>query len=218
MAATRCGGLVDSVIDGRTGVLVAPSDPGDLARGILSLLDDREAARAFGRNGRQLMLEKFTLRKTVEDLDALYRSLAATAGGRYRLPRGIWRAAVGSFVCAYLAGRYWLLDLRLLPALDAGWRPWHLSRWRLLAARLKYAVMRRIMPARAAALTEAAAAPTPLNEQFRSSAAPQPSPPGRIMTAARMRLYRFYAFVGRRKLGWGLRRRAKDTLKRALRL
>ncbi|MEW6639285.1 MAG: glycosyltransferase family 4 protein [Pseudomonadota bacterium] len=216
MVATRCGGLVDSVIDGRTGVLVEPSNPADLARGILRLLNDREAARAFGRNGRQLMLEKFTLRKTVEDLDALYRSLAAVTGSGYRLPRGIWRAFVGCFVCAYLAGRYWFFDLRLLPALDAGWRPWQLSRWRILGARLKYAVMRRAMPARAAALAEAAATQTPRNEQFRSAAA-TPLSPG-PMTPARMWLYRFYAFVGRRKLGWGLRRRAKEALKKVLRL
>mgnify|MGYP000231561406 CR=1 FL=1 len=73
--ATRTGGLVDSVIDGETGVLVQPRDPADFARGIVSLLRDREAARALGERGRALMLEKFTLRKTAEDLHALYQAL-----------------------------------------------------------------------------------------------------------------------------------------------
>lgn len=226
MVATRCGGLVDSVIDGRTGILVQPSDPADLARGILTLLDDRDTAHQLGRNGRQLMLETFTLRKTVENLDALYRSLTAAAGAGYSLPRSVWRAFAGCFVCAYLAGRYWFFDLRLLPALDAGWRPWHLSRWRGLAARLKYAVMRRLAPAPTDAAGPAAQ-DMPRNEQFRSAVAvplaPLSTPASAdpfagLKTAARMRLYRFYAFVGRRKLGWGLRQRAKAMLKRTLRL
>ena len=41
--ATRVGGMVDSVIDGRTGILVRPGDPEDLARGIVELLRDRAA-------------------------------------------------------------------------------------------------------------------------------------------------------------------------------
>ncbi|MGO4713141.1 glycosyltransferase family 4 protein [Bradyrhizobium sp. 2TAF24] len=224
MVATRCGGLVDSVIDGRTGVLVTPSDPADLARGIVTLLRDRDTARQLGGNGRQLMLEKFTLRRTVDALDALYRSRAAKAGAGYWLPRSAWRAFAGCFVCAYLAGRYWFVDLRLLPALDAGWRPWHLSRLRVLAARLKY-TLRRFATAQAETAAPAAH-DVPHNEQFTSVAVaprvvvadpPKADPFAGLKTAARMRLYRFYAFVGRLKLGWGLRQRASDMMKGTLR-
>ena len=41
---------------------------------------------------------------------------------------------------------------------------------------------------------------------------PQPiAPQARLL--ARMMLYRFYAFVGRQKLGWGLRARLRGTLR-----
>ena len=35
MVATRVGGLIDSVVDGETGILVAADDPASLAKGIL---------------------------------------------------------------------------------------------------------------------------------------------------------------------------------------
>ena len=73
--AVPSDGLTDSVIDGETGILVGPGDPAELARGILQLLRDRPMAREFGRRGRRLMLEKFTLRRTVEDEHLLYQAL-----------------------------------------------------------------------------------------------------------------------------------------------
>jgi glycosyltransferase involved in cell wall biosynthesis len=74
--ATRVGGLTDSVVDDVTGVLVAPVDPVDLARGILELLRNPLRARELGRAGRQRMLARFTLSKTIADLHALYVDLA----------------------------------------------------------------------------------------------------------------------------------------------
>src|SRR5205814_808808 len=66
--ATRVGGLTESVVDGETGVSVNPGDPADLARGILSLLRDPQAARTLGKVGRARMLARFTLQRTVADL------------------------------------------------------------------------------------------------------------------------------------------------------
>ncbi len=82
MVATRVGGLVDTVRDGETGVLVRPSDPDDLARGILEMLRDPEKARTLGRAGRRLMLERFTLSRTVKDLAELYHGLISEAERR----------------------------------------------------------------------------------------------------------------------------------------
>ena len=62
--ATRVGGLPDLVIDGQTGVLVNPSDPEDLARGICTLLRDPARGRALGLAGRALALRTITLKKT----------------------------------------------------------------------------------------------------------------------------------------------------------
>lgn len=222
MVASRCGGLVDSVIDGETGVLVEPGDPVDLARGIRALLSDPMRAKALGRNGRQRMLQRFTLRSTVEELHALYAELAEGNRRGYRMPISLWHAVIGCFVSGYLAARYWFFDLRLLPALDAGWRPWHLPRLRDLAARLKYRALQRwrLLVSRAPARPARPARPTRIvavNEQFRNTAVAAPAGPvvpNRLTVSARMTLYRFYAFIGRRKLGWGLRRRAKLILRR----
>jgi glycosyltransferase involved in cell wall biosynthesis len=84
MVATRVGGMVDSVRDGETGVLVNPSDPSDLARGITQLLRDPKHARALGQAGRRLMLERFTLNRTVNDLASLYQHLLSKAERRRR--------------------------------------------------------------------------------------------------------------------------------------
>ncbi len=73
--ATRVGGMVDAVRDGDTGVLVNPSDSDDLASGIIELLRDPERARTLGRAGRQHMLNRFTLSRTVKDLAAVYQQL-----------------------------------------------------------------------------------------------------------------------------------------------
>ena len=75
MVVTRVGGMVDTVRDGETGVLVDPSNPADLARGIIHLLRDPARARELGRAGRRLMLERYTLTKTVADLHRLYSRL-----------------------------------------------------------------------------------------------------------------------------------------------
>ena len=75
MVASRVGGLIDSVVDGETGILVAPDDPASLAKGILAILRDPDRARQLAKRGRHFMLERFTLRKTVESEHALYQKL-----------------------------------------------------------------------------------------------------------------------------------------------
>lgn len=110
---TRVGGLVDTVRDGETGLQANPSDPQDLARAITQLLRDREGARAFGRAGRKLMLERFTLTRTVEDLRDVYLGLRRGAGRRHFHPlRSLWRAALAVPLMAYLAAGLMLIKLR----------------------------------------------------------------------------------------------------------
>ena len=103
--ATRVGGMVDSVIDGRTGILVRPEDPEDLARGILELLRDRDRAAALGRAGRELMLSNFTLSTTVPALAAIYRRQRAMAPGAFRLHIGTFRVILASLIAPYLFAR-----------------------------------------------------------------------------------------------------------------
>lgn len=114
MVATRVGGLVDTIRDQETGVLVRPSDPEDLARGILDLLRNPEKARAMARAGRKLMLERFTLRHTVADLAALYQDLTTQAKSKrapYNPLVSVLRLIAGGPIFAYMFFRLLALDI-----------------------------------------------------------------------------------------------------------
>jgi phosphatidylinositol alpha-1,6-mannosyltransferase len=50
---TRSGGVAEAVIDGQTGLLVAPDRPEEAARALLELLENGELARRLGLNGRR---------------------------------------------------------------------------------------------------------------------------------------------------------------------
>jgi glycosyltransferase involved in cell wall biosynthesis len=73
VVATRMGGIVDIVENGRTGVLVE-DEPAELARGVASILDDPERARALGSAGRASVRERFGWDSIVDRLDAVYRA------------------------------------------------------------------------------------------------------------------------------------------------
>jgi glycosyltransferase involved in cell wall biosynthesis len=110
---TRVGGLIDSVRDGQTGVVVNASDPKDLARGISELLRDKEKARALGKAGRQLMLDQFTLQRTAEDLNSIYQDCLADntrRRGSYNLLVSLWRYVVGTPLFAFMAFRLFFWD------------------------------------------------------------------------------------------------------------
>ena len=134
--ASRVGGLPDSVRDGETGILVEPRDPVDLARGILEMLGDPERARRLARRGRSLMLERFTLDRTVEDLAALCARAVASRRGYRAVPRFLRRLLVLP-VAAYLVLRFVLVDIWFLPNWDAGWRPWRVRSWGRVALRAR---------------------------------------------------------------------------------
>ena len=119
--ATRVGGMTDSILDGKTGILVEPSNPASLADGILRLLRDPAAARKYGMAGRERMLAGFTLRQTGEGLADLYRKKFDEQKVGYRpFVRGI-RFIIGSFLCLIIVLRYCLVDVWILRLLDQGW-------------------------------------------------------------------------------------------------
>jgi glycosyltransferase involved in cell wall biosynthesis len=107
LVATKTGGMVDSVVDGETGLLVPERDPPALAGAIVKLLRDRETARKLGRAGREFMLSRFTLMHTVADLDALYREELSRIklGGGYRRYVSLARHVAAVPVFGYLGGR-----------------------------------------------------------------------------------------------------------------
>lgn len=58
--ASRAGGVPDAVIDGKTGLLVAPGDPDAVAKAVAALMDDPALWERLGRDGRARVLEEFT--------------------------------------------------------------------------------------------------------------------------------------------------------------
>ncbi|MBI4054972.1 MAG: glycosyltransferase [Elusimicrobia bacterium] len=73
--ATDVGGNRELVCDRRTGRLVPPQDPQALAQAMWELLRDPEGAAAMGRAGRKLVLERYEIGKTTEQILRLYQSL-----------------------------------------------------------------------------------------------------------------------------------------------
>lgn len=73
VVSTREVGVPEMVDDGRTGILVPPSDPRALASALSRLLQDPAGAAAMGREGRKVVEERFDLRQQA-------RQVAATIG------------------------------------------------------------------------------------------------------------------------------------------
>lgn len=114
--ATRTGGLVDSVRDGETGVLVEPLNPSDLAQGVLRILRDPVRAQELGANGRALMLDRFTLKRTITDLDELYREQIGRQGAGYGTVISSFRTTLAVPIFLYLAAHLaW--DIKIAPTL-----------------------------------------------------------------------------------------------------
>ena len=122
------GGNYSHTSNGKTGVLVTPDDPTDLARGICDLLRDPARARALGKAGRQHVLRTATLSKTAADLDRLYRQWLFK-GGRRKMGHRPWvtRLRYPGMVLTwlYINTRLERIEFGLIRKWMAGWRPWH---------------------------------------------------------------------------------------------
>jgi glycosyltransferase involved in cell wall biosynthesis len=77
VVATAVGGLVDTVVDGGTGVLVPPRDPVALGSALASLLADDDRRAAFGAAGVTRARTRYRWSRVVADTDAVYRSVLA---------------------------------------------------------------------------------------------------------------------------------------------
>ncbi len=86
VVATRVGSVDKAVQDGRSGYLVSPGREEELAGRLIELLRDRSRAAAFGRAGRQYVLEHASIERMVtgyEDmLEGIYRQKAAIRCGK----------------------------------------------------------------------------------------------------------------------------------------
>ncbi|HSD67366.1 MAG TPA: glycosyltransferase family 4 protein [Vicinamibacteria bacterium] len=74
--ASRTGGIVDVVDDGRSGLLAPPGDPGALAEGLLALGTDASRRAAMGREARRAALARFDERDGLVRYRALFREVS----------------------------------------------------------------------------------------------------------------------------------------------
>jgi glycosyltransferase involved in cell wall biosynthesis len=112
LVVTRVGGMIDTVIEGKTGILVKPENPKDLARGISEMLRNPEQAKQFGENGRKFMLENFTLTRTVSQLNELYqRKLDQNKRNFFNPFVSLYRTVLCVPILFYIAFRLIAFDL-----------------------------------------------------------------------------------------------------------
>ena len=80
VVANHVGGVPDVVRDGVDGFLVEPGDTEAAAGKLATLATDDALRRAMGEAGRTDVLERYSVERLVDDVDALYRSLLAKKG------------------------------------------------------------------------------------------------------------------------------------------
>ena len=79
VVATRVGGVPDIVVDGETGFLVPPRDPGAIAAAVTRLFAEPDLAKRMGEAGQRRRRAEFDLSATVRRVERLYEELYAGA-------------------------------------------------------------------------------------------------------------------------------------------
>ncbi len=77
IVATKSGGTPEMVIDGSSGILVAPQDPAGMAEKIIYLAKNREIAAEMGKNSRKRAEEIFGIAGAVKKIESIYEDLGA---------------------------------------------------------------------------------------------------------------------------------------------
>lgn len=75
VVAYDCDGAREICLDGETGFLVPPGDVGRAGQRLAELARDPALRERFGRRGRELVRDRFSLQRMVDDLHALYLRL-----------------------------------------------------------------------------------------------------------------------------------------------
>jgi glycosyltransferase involved in cell wall biosynthesis len=80
VVTTSAGGSAEVVVDGDSGLVVAPGDAEALASALERVLRDPALARSLGERGERRVRENFSLQAMLRAFDALYRTQLARAG------------------------------------------------------------------------------------------------------------------------------------------
>ncbi|PWH20032.1 MAG: hypothetical protein DDG58_03410 [Ardenticatenia bacterium] len=74
------GGVPEIVLDGETGMLVAPGDVSHMAEAVAKLAVDRDLAQRMGRAGRERVETNFSATRYVRQIEELYEEILARRG------------------------------------------------------------------------------------------------------------------------------------------
>jgi glycosyltransferase involved in cell wall biosynthesis len=86
VVATAVGGLVDTVLDGVTGLHVPPRRPAEVARAIGDLLRRPRALAAMGAAGAERARRRYGWSTVAAETLAVYARVAGRAGSAARIP------------------------------------------------------------------------------------------------------------------------------------
>lgn len=81
VVSTCFSGIPELVVDGSTGLLVEPDDVLALAEAMAKLLEDPDCRRRMGQDGRQRVLQHFTVQGSASKLQGIFAALASPYGG-----------------------------------------------------------------------------------------------------------------------------------------
>ncbi len=87
VVASAVGGMIDTVVDGVTGVHVPPRDPERLAEALRALLDDEERHLAYGRAGASRARRLYDWERVASLTSDVYLEVGAGRGKRRRFAR-----------------------------------------------------------------------------------------------------------------------------------
>ncbi len=76
VVSTNVDGLNEIVLNKKTGFLVDTNDDENMAKKISWLLDNSEAAKEMGKNGRKRMAEKFNIKTNISKLEDIYKTFS----------------------------------------------------------------------------------------------------------------------------------------------
>lgn len=73
VVATSAGGTSEAIVDGETGIVVAPGDPGALAQGLRRLAEDDALRLRLGERAASVARERFDIDRYIDRLEKYYR-------------------------------------------------------------------------------------------------------------------------------------------------
>lgn len=84
LIATPTGGLKEVCLDGKTGLIVPPASPKKIADAVVTILDNTQLRTVFGQEAKKVVLEKFTMQHTLDEMERVYREVSGNGACRQR--------------------------------------------------------------------------------------------------------------------------------------